>query len=248
MSESFKVKKKIEIKGFVHNFNNRFCQLLDTITPRPQDPKDLVITKQVRSLFELMIDQKRLKQREVSLVTLNDESIHKYSDSGDSWVIFVIPPEKKYLKMVKKFIANMKQKEISKKYALVIYPKRNVVTQYLIKRYKMHLDLGSHIYDFNLDLIPMNIDLLSLENRNCLREMFVTKEFDSVNLVAQSLMKLQLIYGKCSTFYGCGAMACDAIQICKRNEKTNKPLMDKCNKSKLVYDLRQQSHQRDDCY
>lgn len=235
MADTFKIKKKIEIKGFIQNFNNRFCRLLDTITPRPQDPKDLVITKQVRSLFELIIDQKRLKQREVSLVTLNQESVNRYGDSSDSWVVFMIPPQKKYLKMVKMFMANVKVREISKKYAMVIYPKRNVVTQYLIKKYNMHLDLGSHIYDFNLDLVPLNVDLLSLEHGNCLREMFITKEFESINLVAQSLMKLQLIYGKCKSFYSCGKYACDAVQICQRNEKTNKVLMDKCEKGKNFY-------------
>jgi hypothetical protein len=50
------IKRKIEVKGFIGDFNNRFCRLLDTITQRRQNPKDLVFPQEVRSCLELVID------------------------------------------------------------------------------------------------------------------------------------------------------------------------------------------------
>jgi len=179
--DQFKRKRKIDVSGFVQNFNNRFSRLLDDITSRSQDPKDLIFPERIRSLFELIIDQKRLKQRSVSLTTLNKESIGRYADSSDSHVIFIIPPKKRALKQVEAFIQSIKKREITKNYSLVIYPRRNVLSQFLIRKYNLHLDFMTRIYDFNLDLIPLSLDLLSLENEECLREMMVSKEFNSFN-------------------------------------------------------------------
>ena len=230
--DNFKPKRKLEVRGFVQNFNNRLCRLLDQITARPQDPKDLIFPDKVRSLFELVIDQKRLKQRTVSLTTLNKHSINLYQDASDSHVVFIIPATKFALRMVEAFITSVKKKEISKKYSLIVFPKRNVVLQFLIRKYKLHLDLMSNIYDFNFDLIPLSHDLLSLENDDALREVYLTKEFGSMNLVSQSINKLQLIFGKARAWFGKGAVATEVVKMCRRGEKVNAKIMDKCEEGK----------------
>lgn len=97
-------KRKIEARGFVLDFNNRFCRLLDKITERKQSAKDLVLTTEVRSLMELMIEQKRLKERGVSLLTLSQDSIERYADSSECEVIFIVPPDLEHLNLVKAFI------------------------------------------------------------------------------------------------------------------------------------------------
>jgi hypothetical protein len=140
--------------------------------------------------LELVIDQKKLRERSVSLVPLNEESIAKYADGSDSQLVFIVPPEIETLKMVKRFIENVKKRRIKKTYNLVIYPKRTVLLQYMIRDMKLHFEFMNRIYDFNLDLIPLNVDLLSLENSDILKEIYVKKEFNGVNIVSQSLIKL----------------------------------------------------------
>lgn len=56
MSGENSIKRKIEVKGFISDFNNRFCRLLDTITQRRQNPKDLIFLPEIRSCLELVID------------------------------------------------------------------------------------------------------------------------------------------------------------------------------------------------
>lgn len=184
MIEQDKIKRKIEVKGFVSDFNNRFCRLLDTITTRKQNPKDLVFPKEVRSCLELVIDQKKLRERSVSLLTLNSESISKYADGSDSQLVFIVPPKIAWLKKVKEFIENLKKRNLKKVCSLVIYPKRTVLVQYMIRDMGLHFEFMSRVYDFNLDLIPLNMDLLSLENNDVLKEMYVKKEFNGVNIVS----------------------------------------------------------------
>ena len=225
------IKRKIEVKGFVSDFNNRFCRLLDTITQRKQNPKDLVLTKEVRSCLELVIDQKKLRERSVSLVPLNEESIAKYADGSDSQLVFIVPPEIETLKMVKRFIENVKKRRIKKTYNLVIYPKRTVLLQYMIRDMKLHFEFMNRIYDFNLDLIPLNVDLLSLENSDILKEIYVKKEFNGVNIVSQSLIKLQMIFGKAKAWFGKGELAHEAIKISKRIEHCEKKLTEKYDSS-----------------
>jgi hypothetical protein len=120
----------------------------------------------------------------VSLLTLNEESIAKYADGSDSQLVFIVPPEIEWLKKVKIFIENCKKRRLNKVCNLVIYPKRTVLVQYMIRDMKLHFEFMNRIYDFNLDLIPLNLDLLSLENREVLKELYVKKEFTGVNIVS----------------------------------------------------------------
>ena len=64
-----------------------------------------------------------------------------------------------------------------------------------------------------MDLIPLNMDLLSLENTEVLKEIYMKKEFTGVNIVSQSLIKLQMIFGKAKAWYGVGNNAIEAIKV-----------------------------------
>lgn len=177
--------------------------------------------------MELVIDQKRLRERSVSLLTLNQESIDKYADGSDSQLVFIIPAEKDSLLKVQSFLKNLKNRKLNKVSHLVIYPKRTVLVQYIIRELKLHFEFMDRVYDFNIDLIPLNIDLLSLENKDALKEIYIKKEFNSVNTVSQSLMKLQMIFGQAKAWYGKGELATEAIRIVKRTEKSEKQIKDK---------------------
>lgn len=144
---------------------------------------------------------------------MNEESIAKYADSSDSQLVFIVPPDIKELKKVKRFIDNMKKRRVKKVANLVIYPKRTVLVQYMIREMKLHFEFMNRIFDFNLDLIPLSMDLLSLENSNVLKELYVKKEFTGVNIVSQSLIKLQMIFGKPKAWFGKGEMAKEAMNV-----------------------------------
>jgi hypothetical protein len=54
----------------------------------------------------------------------------------------------------------------------------------MIRELKLHFEFMNRVYDFNMDFIPLNMDLLSLENNDVLKEIYLRKEFNGVNLVS----------------------------------------------------------------
>jgi hypothetical protein len=47
-----------------------------------------------------------------------------------------------------------------------------------------------------MNLIPVSPDLLSLEYKNATKELFTSDEYFCYNLVAESILKLQIVFGK----------------------------------------------------
>jgi len=94
----------------------------------------------------------------------------------------------------------------------------------------------SKVHDFNFDLIPLNTDLLSLENKHTLHEMYVKKEYNSLNLVSQSLLKLQVVFGKTKAWFGLGESANEAIKIARRLEKQENSFGDKAENERSLVD------------
>ena len=177
-------------------------------------------------------------------MTLNSDSIDRYADSSDCHVIFIVPSDLEHLKMVKAFIESVRKKKITKEYHLIVYPKRTVMFQYMLRELELHFYFVSvvdgkkinKVHDFNFDLIPLNTDLLSLESKHTLHEMYVKKEFNSLNLVSQSLLKLQVVFGKTKAWFGMGENANEAIRIARRLEKQENSLNDKSENERSLVD------------
>ena len=75
------------------------------------------------------------------------------------------------------------------------------------------------VYDFNLDVIPLDDSLLTLDDRCSKSELFSSKEFNSVNRVAESINKMQMVFGKAKAFFAKGPAAKLSLEIAKREEK-----------------------------
>jgi len=60
------------------------------------------------------------------------------------------------------------------------------------------------IINLNLDLIPLEKDLLSLEMNNSFRRMYVDADFSTFNYVEESIKRLELIYGKIPNIFSVG--------------------------------------------
>ena len=75
------------------------------------------------------------------------------------------------------------------------------------------------IYDLNLDVIPLDDTLLTMNDGLSKSELFSSKEFNSVNRVAESINKMQMVFGKSRAFFAKGPAAKLALEIAKREEK-----------------------------
>lgn len=216
-------KRKIKTKAFTKNFNNRFFKILDIATEKQHEAKDLIFTEKIRSMFELLIDKKRLKDRNVQLITLNQNSIRNYEDTSESALFFFVTPTHKNFDFVKKFMISLRKKKIKKSNrSLIVFPKRNILRQLLLRQYKLHEIFKDQIFDFNVNLIPLDIDLISLEDDNSIRDLFITKEFGCYNKISDMILKIQTIYGKAASVFTKGVDALEVLGIVNRDMKTQK--------------------------
>lgn len=211
--------RKTNVKIFLEHMKQKFARILDTICPDRNASKDLVTVSEIRPLFELIIDTQTLKDRKVSLVWLNEQTIQQYSDPDVQKIIFFVPPTYKYVQLIKKFHRMLKKKNYDKKLYLVYYPKRTLMCKYFMDQEKILVLFENSTYDFNFDLIPLFNDLLSLEYKPALSEMFVSAEYTCYNLVAESILRLQMVFGKVPSFLIKGDKARIVFEILGRLQK-----------------------------
>ena len=212
-------KRRINVKIYLEHMKQKFARVLDAICPDKNAAKDLVTVPEIRPLFELIIDPQTLKDRKVSLVWLEEKTINDYKDPDVQRVIFFVPPVIKYVNLIAKFYDMLKRKNYNKKLYLVYYPERSVMCKYYMDQKKLLVYFENSTYDFNFDLIPLYSDLLSLEYKPTVSEMFISSEYTCYNLVAESIQRMQMVFGKIPCFLVKGDKAKIVYDIFERFEK-----------------------------
>ena len=77
------------------------------------------------------------------------------------------------------------------------------------------------IESLNFDLIPIDIDLLSLEKDNCLKEIYIDKNYTSISDLACALVKLETCFGKIKNKYIKGDLGQEFCKIVEEKEIEN---------------------------
>ena len=99
----------------------------------------------------------------------------------------------------------------------MFWPKRSsVCKEYLEER--GYLD-SFELRDFSFDLIPLDHDVYSLEMK-CFKELYIDQEYSIYNVVAESIHRLQSVFGKVRNIFGKGTAAKNIFEILriKQNE------------------------------
>ena len=107
-----------------------------------------------------------------------------------------------------------------KNYHLVFWPRRTILCKEALESYGVYGNLD--IRDFNFDLIPLDTDLLSLELDNCFKELYIENDLSTYTYVAESLQRLQLVYGKIRTIFAKGSGPKMVLDILKNYETEGK--------------------------
>ena len=84
-----------------------------------------------------------------------------------------------------------------------------------------HIRDDFHIENLNIDLIPIDLDLLSLEKDNSLKEIYIDNDLTSINDLANSVVKLEMIFGKIKYKYIKGDFALKFCNLLQEKELEN---------------------------
>ena len=94
---------------------------------------------------------------------------------------------------------------------------------YEIIEYMMNNDLTKNfkIRNFNVDLLPIDNDLLSLEKENCFKEIYVDRNLTSISELANAFVKLETCFGKVKYKYIKGDNSKTFENLVTEKEKEN---------------------------
>ena len=134
-------------------------------------------------------------------------------------VIFIIKPEKNIFNVIIQMHWILKSQRQNLIKNLIFIPGENHdIIEYMIDNNVFN---EFNIETLNFDLIPVDIDLLSLERDNCIKEIYIENNYTSISDLACALVKLETCFGKVQHRYVKGDLAQTFCTTVEEKEKEN---------------------------
>jgi len=163
--------------------------------------------------------QKNFSNNNITVLDGKEKDLNFIMKFQEETMIYIMKPNKKFFDnilqihlMLKAIIPNMKV------YIIFIPCENYDIIKHMIFS---HVKEDFTIENLNIDLIPIDNDLLSLEKDNCLKEIYLDQDYTSVTDLAYSLVKLETIFGKVKHKYIKGDLGLKFCKILEEKEKEN---------------------------
>ena len=170
-----------------------------------------------------------ITQEDLSSKNINPNDIAKMEDKDkctevvksmiEDLAIYVIRPNKDIMNILSEIHFVLKAMHPNVKECIIFVPKEN----YDIIEYMQTFNMLNQfrIENFNVDLIPIDLDLLSLEKENSIKEIYIDKDYSSISDLANAVVKLETCFGKIIHQYVKGDLAQKFCDLMKEKEKEN---------------------------
>ena len=162
--------------------------------------KTLVIEASLVGPITLIIDLSREPGVE-QIESLTAEQI----PTSSQHIFFISRPSVESMKMIAHQIRMNTREGRRKNYSLYFVPRSTVLAEKALEEEGVFADLT--IGHYNLDLLPIEDDVLSLELNNAFRECFLDGDKTCLFDIANALMKLQVLFGTIPIVQGIGHAA-----------------------------------------
>ncbi len=189
----------------------------------------------MRELFNLIIlDRKTYSEHGV----FEEEGIRGFEpvqlpNNYDQVMIFLRPNSDSLIRL--KDLINANSNSGAKRYYPCFWPKRTIICKEFFELNGLtHL---VDIRDFSFDLLPLDVDLYSLEMR-FLKEMYISHDHSIYTTVAESIHRLQCVFGKIHNIYGKGKAAKAIHDILRLKESTHQLMQIKLRSMRTMETLR----------
>lgn len=151
----------------------------------------------------MLVDATFLKNSGIDIQNINQD---KKFEKEIQNILFLIQPTSENMKKAIALIKSSKNQPqyIEKPIFLIFYPKRTALAKQILEISKIQEDTHIEIQDFNFDLIPITQDVLSLELNSSFKELYIDQQLNMCNHMAESIQRIQLIYGKIPNIFAKG--------------------------------------------
>ncbi len=140
-------------------------------------------------------------------------------------IVYIIPPKKECLQIIENHIEGNNKKsddnrdEAKKKveYHIIFFPKINLECQnYISESFNCAY---FNKYNLNIDLYPLDYEIISLELNNSFHELYVTNNYNSLFLLNRAIIKYETVFGKIKHKYYLGPLGKKLKELLDEEEK-----------------------------
>ena len=173
----------IELSIFKEHIENNFLSILNSL---PNLEKCLILEESCTTKLSFLTTREKLREKNISQsITLKEGNLM----ASPPVYVYLIPPELQFLKIIDGHMeANNKNVGLgkdedgkeegrkSKEYHIIFLPKITNECQTFIKdSYNCAL---YNIHNLNMDIYPLDYELMSLEEENCFHQLYVTNNYN----------------------------------------------------------------------
>ena len=220
----------IDFMIFKEEIRDEFQNLYSKILENKKDKKALVISKNLFQKFFYIFSYQEIVKKNFQIYYFEScpQEIKEFH------VLFIIPPEIKCIDLIasqmdkdesdlrelQKNYKENKDRIITKNYFFFYVPKIDLsLINYVENTFGEKYEIFQNYYDFELLNIPLDYDLISLENKLCIKELFLFKFSDCVDDLANLLIKIEDIFGKIKNRYILGENSKIVSDFLSKKEK-----------------------------
>ena len=189
-------------------------QLTDAISERP-GPKALVLDRALQGHLGLIAD---FDYRKFLQTVEGVESCDTLSDdlySSTTHLVYLCRPTIANMRLIAGHILTHKDRDKQHVYTLLLTPRKTMLCERELEEQGVKEEIG-RISEFQLELIPLDSDVLSMEWDTAFRELYLDGDTSHLYSIARSLMKLQAVYGLIPVVKGKGIQAQRVWQLMQR--------------------------------
>jgi hypothetical protein len=219
----------IDLSIFKEQIEQNLLNILDSM---PKQEKTLIIEKSLISKLSFFTKLEPLRKRQVheKLSTFSKEPPIQKTPI----LLYMIPSNVDLLEIIQSHIKDnvkktlpmplpknninnkneeIKEEEIKKDFHIIFVPKITNECNNFIKN--SEFPERYHVYNFNMDIFPLDYDLMSLEDYTSFYDLYVEQNLNCISILTRAIIKYESIFGKIKHRYYKGFLA----------EKLNKALL-----------------------
>ena len=162
---------------------------------------------------------KNIDKAKITKIDTKEKGTDNLSKVSEDIITFIIRPDKEIFNVVVEIHLILKAIRKNLIENIIFIPKENYdIIEYMTTNHMME---EFNVESFNIDLIPIDIDLFSLEKENSLKEIYIDKNLSCISDLANAVVKLETCFGKINHKYIKGDLAQAFCNIVKEKEKDN---------------------------
>ncbi|EGC32721.1 hypothetical protein DICPUDRAFT_37919 [Dictyostelium purpureum] len=177
----------------------------------------LVIDPTIIGLMNLFIDGQFLKQNGIDRIY---ELKPGKLDTENKNIIYLLRPRVKYMNFISDHIRSHLYEFMKKNYSIIYLPKVDPICNSILEEQGVYGNFST-ITSMQLDLIPFDSDVLSMELSNSYRDYLLGNDKSICYEIAKSINKLQSLFGIIPLLKGKGKASKSIVEILHHQESNS---------------------------